>query len=152
VSGRALAVGTLPAGVDRERFAARLVAAVRPEFAAEVIVPASGDVVLGTPACAVPDCGRASSRQGWCQAHFRRWDKVGRPERQAWAAAADSQTWGHRRLAGCRAPGCRFSQHRDRLCYRHSQDWRRDGQPEIHAWLAACQRQPKTDQLAASEN
>jgi integrase len=142
VSGCALAVGTLPAGVDRELFAARLVAAIRPEFAVEVIVPAPGDVVLGTPACAVPDCGRASSQQGWCQAHFRRWDKVGRPERQAWAAAADPQTWGHRRLAGCRAPGCRFSQHRDRLCYRHSQDWRRDGQPEIHAWLAAL---PPTD-------
>lgn len=132
------AIGGAPrSGDDQDGYRVRLQRAVRAEFAAEVIVPMPGDAVLGAAVCSVPDCRRSAARRGWCQAHFLRWDRSGRPEPSQWAAAADPATWGHRALACCRAPGCRFSQHRDRLCYRHSGQWRRDGQPELEAWLAA---------------
>jgi integrase len=113
---------------------------VRPEFAVEVIVPRPDDVVLGTPVCAVPACGRSSSRHGWCQAHYRRWNLAGRPQRQEWAATVDPAVVGHRPLAVCRARGCRFGQHRDRLCYQHSYAWRRQGQPGMAGWLAGLPR------------
>lgn len=125
-----------PAG-RADDFAVGLVAAIRPEFAAEIIVPEPGDPVLGTPPCAVPGCGRSSERRGWCQAHYRRWDKAGRPDPAGWSASADPATWGHQALAACRVPGCRFSQHRDKLCYRHSWAWRKAGQPGIGEWAAA---------------
>jgi integrase len=129
-----LASGNQHAGRPAD-FAARLGAVIRPEFATEIIVPAPGDLVLGTLPCAVPGCGRSSDRRGWCQAHYRRWDKAGRPEPARWSAEADPATWGHQALAACRVPDCLFSQHRDQLCYRHSAAWRKEGQPEITAWL-----------------
>ena len=92
--------------------------------------------MLGTPPCAVPGCGRSSDRRGWCQAHYRRWDKAGRPEPAQWSAAADPATRGHQALAACQVAGCRFSQHRDQLCCRHSAAWRMAGQPDASAWLA----------------
>lgn len=116
-------------------FAARLSAAIRPEFAAEVIVPAPGDPVLGSPACAVPGCGRSSDRRQWCLAHYQRWHKAGRPEPAVWSAAAEPETAGRRALAACRVTGCRFSQHRDQLCYQHSARWRKAGQPGMGTWL-----------------
>lgn len=134
MTGQAGLAGTLGAGTAEE-FAARLRAAIRPEFAAEVIVPVPGDPVLGTPPCAVPGCGRSSDRQGWCLAHYQRWKKEGCPDPGPWSAAADPATWGRRALAGCRVAGCRFSQHRDKLCYRHSAAWRKAGQPAIGSWL-----------------
>lgn len=124
-----------PSRSGRLGLADRLRELVRPEFATDVIVPQPDDPVLGTPVCAVPACGRSSSLHGWCQAHYRRWDRDGRPERQAWAALADPTAVGHRPLAVCRARGCRFGQHRDQLCYQHSQAWRRQGQPAIADWL-----------------
>jgi integrase len=137
VTGQARLAGSqLSAG--GEGFAARLRAAIRPGFDAEVIVPAPGDPVLGTPPCAVPGCGRSSDRRGWCLAHYQRWDKAGRPEPAAWSAAADPATWGRRALAACRVAGCRFSQHRDQMCYRHSAAWRKAGQPEAGGWLATA--------------
>ena len=38
----------------RSTLAERLDAAVRPEFRVDVLVPAVGDPILGTPACMVP--------------------------------------------------------------------------------------------------
>lgn len=134
------APGPAPAStVGHGSFVATLTAAVRPEFAAEVIVPDPGDPVLGTPPCRVPDCARSSTRRGWCQAHYRRWDHVGRPDAGQWAATADPTTWGHQPLASCRAAGCGFAQHRDRMCYAHSRDWRRAESSDIEGWLS---RQP----------
>jgi integrase len=124
-----------PGGGD---FASRLRAAIRPAFATDVIIPAPGDPVLGTPPCAVPGCGRSSYRKGWCLAHYQRWDKAGRPDAAQWAAVADPATIGRRALGSCRVMGCRFAQHRDRMCYRHSQAWRKAGQPAIGSWLATA--------------
>jgi hypothetical protein len=127
---------TAPAGpgwVDRLR------ELVRPEFGVEVLVPAPGDTILGTPACAVTGCVRSSRRQGLCQAHFRRWDRAGRPEQQAWAAAADPSVLGHRSLRPCRWPGCRCGQFRHQLCYAHARAWDTHGRPDLPRWLAAVE-------------
>jgi site-specific recombinase XerD len=135
VTGRAL-VATPPPR-DSGSLVGRLRDLVRPEFATDVIVPVSGDAILGMAVCSVPSCGRSSSQKGWCQAHYRRWHLDGRPERGAWAAGADPTAVGHRPLAPCRAPTCRFGQFRDRLCYAHAYAWRREGRPVLDDWLAA---------------
>ncbi|MGH3634279.1 tyrosine-type recombinase/integrase [Mycobacterium sp.] len=113
---------------------ARLGAAVRPEFRAEVLVPAVADPILGSPACAVPGCVRSSRYGGLCPAHLGRWRKAGRPDRQAWAATADPEVMGYRPLQSCLVPGCGFGQHRYRLCYEHSRVWDRAGRPAVDQW------------------
>jgi integrase len=119
----------------RNDLAVRLRELVRPEFAAGVIVPRPGDAVLGTVVCQVPTCGRSSSQHGWCRAHYQRWKADGRPDRQAWASAADPTAIGHRPLAACRVAGCRYGQHRDHMCYTHSHAWRRQNRPPLGRWL-----------------
>lgn len=113
---------------------ARLGAAVRLEFRAEVLVPAVADPILGSPACAVPGCVRSSRYGGLCAAHLGRWRKAGRPDRQAWAATADPEVMGYRSLQSCLVPGCGFGQHRYRLCYKHSRAWDKAGRPAVDQW------------------
>ncbi|PND54137.1 transposase [Mycobacterium sp. ENV421] len=115
-------------------FAQRLAAAVRPEFQVEVLVPAVGDPILGTPACIVAGCVRSSYYDRVCQAHRHRWKKDGRPELTQWAATADPQVTGHRPLHACEVAGCRFGQHRYRLCYGHSRQWDAGGRPDRTQW------------------
>jgi len=74
-------MGTLAARsatVGVSGFAQRLAAAVRPEFRVEVLVPAIGDPILGTPACVVPGCVRSTDYDRLCQPHYRRWRIEGR--------------------------------------------------------------------------
>ena len=54
---------------------------MRPEFRVDVLVPAVGDPILGTPACAVPGCVHSSRYAGLCLAHLGRWKQAGRPDR-----------------------------------------------------------------------
>ena len=112
----------------------RLDAVVRPPFRLDVLVPAVGDPILGTPACAVPGCVHSSRYGGLCLAHLGRWKRAGRPARQAWAATADPAVMGHRPLQSCLMPECGFGQHRYRLCYQHSQAWERAGRPPVDLW------------------
>jgi hypothetical protein len=91
-------------------YAQRLAAAVRPEFRVEVLVPAVGDPILGTPACIVAGCVRSSHYDRLCQAHRHRWKKDGRPELTKWAAQANPQVTGHRPLHTCEVTGCGFGQ------------------------------------------
>ena len=58
----------------------RLAAAVRPEFRVDVLVPAVGDPILGTPPCIVAGCVRSSRYDRLCLAHLHRWKDAGRPE------------------------------------------------------------------------
>ena len=109
-------------------------ATVRPEFRAEVLVPAVADPILGSPACAVPGCVRSSRYGGLCPAHLGRWRKAGCPDRQAWAAAADPEVMSYRPLQSCLVPDCGFGQHRYRLCYRHSHVWDKAGRPAVDQW------------------
>ena len=96
--------------------AERLDAVVRPEFRLDVLVPAVGDPILGTPACAVPGCVHSSRYAALCLAHLGRWKRAGHPDRSAWAATADPTVMGHRQLQSCLVHECGFGQHRYRLC------------------------------------
>ena len=88
----------------------RLDALVRLEFRVDVLVPAVGDPILGTPACEVTGCVHSSRYRGLCLAHLRRWKLDGRPDRRAWAASADPAVMGHRPLQPCRVIGCGYGQ------------------------------------------
>jgi len=114
---------------------ARLGAAVRREFRAEVLVPAVADPILGSPGCAVPGCVRSSRYAGLCPAHLGRWRKAGRPDRHGWVKTADPEVMGYRPLHSCLVPGCGFGrQHRYRLCYKHSHGWEKVGRPVVDQW------------------
>ena len=58
----------------------KLVAAVRPEFRAEVLVFAAADPVFGSGVCLVDGCELAVRAAGMCDGHSRRWKKAGRPD------------------------------------------------------------------------
>jgi integrase len=119
-----------------------LSAAVRPEFRAEVLVPAVADPILGSPACAVPGCVRSSRYGGLCPAHLGRWRKAGRPDRQAWAATADPEVMGYRPLQSCLVAGCGFGQHRYRLCYADSRVWDKARRPGVDQWTPQVAAEP----------
>lgn len=112
----------------------RLAAAVRPEFRVDVLVPAVGDSILGTPPCIVAGCVRSSRYDRLCLAHLHRWRNACRPQLMAWAATADPQTTGHRPLRSCEVTGCQFGQLRYRLCYRHSRQWDAAARPDPVGW------------------
>ena len=112
----------------------RLDALVRPEFRVDVLVPAAGDPILGTPACEITGCVHSSRYGGLCLAHLRRWKLDGRPDRREWAAAADPAVMGHRPLQPCRVTGCGYGQHRYQLCYKHSRAWDKAGHSSVEQW------------------
>ena len=119
----------------RSTLAERLDAAVRLEFRVDVLVPAVGDPILGTPACMVPGCVHSSRYGGLCLAHLGRWKRAGRPDdQQGWAARADPEVMGHRPLQPCLVPECGYGQHRYRLCYKHSHGWEKAGRPVVDQW------------------
>jgi len=134
VSAEALAAP--PASMER------LDAVVRPEFRVDVLVPAVGDPILGTPACAVHGCVHSSRYATLCMAHLGRWKRDGRPERSAWVATADPTVMGHRPLQSCLVPECRFGQHRYRLCYKHSRAWEAARRPPVDRWKAEVASAP----------
>ena len=123
-------------GGKRPGLLAALMAEVRPEFRAGVLVFDPADPVFGGPACRVRQCGRTARTAGLCNAHHQRWVKTGRPDPGVFAATAGP--WhGHAPPAGCRAVGCGFGALRRRLCQRHLGAWVRAGEPDIDDWLAS---------------
>jgi integrase len=114
----------------------KLLAAVRPEFRADVLVFGLRDPVFGGVPCLVPGCGRRAAGRGLCAGHHQRWTVAGRPPPDAFASTADPAMWGHRRLEPCRVPGCRHGRQQDGLCPGHARDRARAGQPGLEAWLA----------------
>ena len=123
-------------GDKRPGLLASLVAAVRPEFRAGVLVFDPGDPVFGgrpaasgsaagrrgRPACATPTTSGGSRQAA--------------PTRSVFAATA-GPLHGHAPPAGCRAAGCGFGALRRRLCQRHLGAWVRAGEPDIDDWLAS---------------
>jgi integrase len=109
-----------------------LMAAVRPEFRAGILVFDPADPVFGGDACRVPQCGRTSWAIGMCHGHHQRWTHAGRPDPGVFAVSEDAAgPWfGHAPLAGCKVPGCGFGTARRRLCPRHLRAWQRAGEPE----------------------
>ncbi len=125
-----------------------LIAAVRPEFRADVLVPGPEDPVLGRRTCPVPGCDRARAEYGLCSAHGNRWRDRGRPELAEFLADPGPPLNGRRRLAGCSVAGCRYGSSGFGLCMRHRSAWERAGQPDPAAWAAQApppQAQPRTE-------
>jgi len=117
----------------------KLMAAVRPEFRAGILVFDPTGPVFGGDACRVPQCDRTAWAIGMCHGHHQRWTHAGRPDPGAFAVSEDAAgPWfGHAPLAGCKVPGCGFGTARRRLCPRHLRAWQRAGEPgDDGEWLA----------------
>ena len=67
---------------------AKLMAAVRPEFRASVLVIDPYDPVYGNCPCLVAACGRAARLHDLCEGHYQRWHTRGRPDKPTFAASA----------------------------------------------------------------
>ncbi len=115
----------------------RLLASVRPEFRADVLVFDPANPVFGGDLCLAGGCGRTARDAGMCYGHHQRWVAAGRPEQLP--ASGDRPWYGHAPLLSCRAPGCGFGVMARRLCPRHVRSWQRSGAPDTDAWLAGLE-------------
>lgn len=114
----------------------RLLAAVRVEFRAEVLVFAATDPVFGGGACRVPACRRAARSHGMCQGHHLRWVTAGRPDLDVFAATTDPRWARQRPNTACRVTGCNYGVARRGLCQLHAAQWTRSARTDLQAWLA----------------
>jgi integrase len=112
----------------------KLLAAVRPEFRGEVLVPDPDDPVLGRRTCPVPGCDRAQAENGLCSAHGNRWRERGRPDLAEFLADPGPVLNGRRQLTGCTVTGCRYGSSGAGMCMRHRSAWERAGRPDPAAW------------------
>jgi integrase len=117
------------------------VAAVRPEFRAEVLVPDPADPVLGLKLCAVAGCDR-TARGRLCGGHNRRWNRRGRPDPAAYLADPGPPLGGRGEPLCCAACGCRYARKAQGLCGRHYDHWKRAGRPDLAAWAAGAPALP----------
>jgi len=113
-----------------------LIAAVRPEFRADVLVFPAEDPVFGGGACRVGPCPRPARGHGLCQGHHLRWVGAGRPELDEFAATTDPRWRRQRPNMKCRVLGCGFGAARGGLCQLHHQRWDRAGSPDPDDWAA----------------
>lgn len=122
-----------------------LMAAVRPEFRANVLVFDADDPVFGGGACLVGGCSRSARGHGLCPGHHQRWVHEGRPELEVFAASTDPRWRRQRPNQRCRVLGCGYGSARGGMCQLHAQRWERAGRPDLQAWLAAppTVRQPE---------
>jgi integrase/ferredoxin len=114
----------------------RLLAAVRIEFRAGILVPAADDPVLGRPDCPAAGCGRPRAENGLCTAHGHRREDRGRPDMTGFLAGPGPPLNGRRPLTACPVPGCRYGSSGRGLCMRHRPAWEYAGCPDPVAWAA----------------
>jgi integrase len=116
----------------------KLMAAVRPEFRAGVLVFAAADPVFGSGVCLVDGCEVAARAAGMCDGHCQRWKKAGRPDPGQLPAAVTAPWLGHGPLPSgrCRVGGCGSGVAEHGLCRRHADRWRSAGQPDPGLWAA----------------
>ena len=114
----------------------KLLAAVRPEFRADVLVFDPADPVFGGDLCAVAGCVRTARYGRLCYGHHQRWAAAGCPDQ--FPVSGDRPWHGHGPLLSCRVPGCGFGVMARQLCPGHVHAWRRAGSPEVDSWLAAA--------------
>jgi site-specific recombinase XerD len=115
----------------------QLIAVVRPEFRADIYIPAPDDPVFVADQCMVGDCDRTavSIRRGLCNAHAIRFRKRGRPPMSDFLANPGPPVRGRRPLAPCVVEGCRYARNaRNGLCSRHRDRWNRAGKPDLACW------------------
>jgi integrase len=113
----------------------KLLAAVRPEFRMDVLVPGTEDAILGGRACVVPACGRVSRSVGMCTGHGQRWRQQGRPDLAVFIAATAPHVLGRAPLVACAVTGCRYGRSSAGLCTNHNYAWKRAGRPDREAWI-----------------
>jgi hypothetical protein len=116
----------------------KLLAAVRPEFRADLLVPSQDDPVLGWDDCAVPGCDRPSFDYELCNGHGQQWRRRGDRDRAAFLADPGPPLRGRTELTGCAVPTCRYSASGHGLCSRHRYRWQRAGHPDPTAWAAVA--------------
>ena len=112
---------------------AALMAAVRPEFRRDVIVPVRGEMDFTATGCRVVECQRPATARGLCRLHHRRWSARGKPPVEEFCADPGDPLPGL--LSSCVVPGCGYGRARRGLCERHRRRWRQAGQPELTSWL-----------------
>lgn len=115
---------------------AKLMATVRTEFRAGIVIPDPGTLVFDTKICRIDACERQRSVKGFCKGHYRRWLDQGRPEVQSFLASPGPLPVGNAPLAACIVPGCRFGSARRGLCVRHHGFFERSGETDMTMWLA----------------
>lgn len=130
-------------GPGRAGLLEKLMAAVRPEFRVDVLIPDPDDPVLGVKPCQIVGCGRPHHLRGLCSAHLRRWYQRGRPDLHVFVADPGPPMRGRRELDSCLVEGCRYGLSGHGLCRRHGQQWGRAGRPDLAAWTVAA-RLPRT--------
>jgi integrase len=120
----------------------KVLAAVRPEFRAEVLTFDPRDPVFGGPACSVTGCERPARTKAMCWSHHERWVKEGKPD-LTWFTASTRPGWaGHRPPPACAVPGCNYCHRARGLCERHFQRWAKAGRPALSGWLAGLDYVP----------
>lgn len=123
------------AGSSRPGLIEALLAVVRQEFRAEVLVFAATDAVFGGGACRAGGCQRSARGHGLCQGHHLRWVHEDRPEVAVFAATTDPRWHRQRPNTACRVIGCGYGVARGGLCQCHAQQWHRSGRPDLSGWL-----------------
>ena len=130
------AVKPAPTPLSAPRLLGRLMAAVRPEFRVEILVPERGALMFDTAPCRVQGCVRQPRTRGLCKGHYYQWRDAGRPDVDEFAATASPEGLGRKELTVCVVAGCRHGGARRGLCVRHHGFWERAGKPDRAAWLA----------------
>ncbi|WP_240361739.1 tyrosine-type recombinase/integrase [Streptomyces sp. MBT27] len=123
----------------------KLLAAVRPEFHVDVLVPDPDDPVLGWKRCPVPDCNRAAHEKGMCTGHAQRWRRVGSPDIAVFLTDPGPRLRGVAELTHCTVSGCRFGAAGKGLCSRHRDKWSRSGSTDPATWAASAPPLPGAD-------
>lgn len=130
------AIALVPAGPPG--LLAKLVAAVRPEFRAEVFQVDPADPIFGGPACRVSGCDRAARLHGLCTGHCHRWYGQGRPDLDTFAGRTVATMRGDSPFMSCAVAGCGYGRHSGGLCMPHHRQWNNNGRLDIALWLNAA--------------
>ena len=122
---------------------AALMAAVRPEFRAEILGFDPRDPVFGGPPCLVEGCERAWRIRRLCLWHYQQWTEKKKPDLGEFIAGADPR-WRPRSVPlACLVPGCGYASRALGLCRGHAGRYNRDGRPRLDGWLTAGQPVPR---------
>jgi hypothetical protein len=85
----------------------KLMALVRPEFRADIVVPDRGSLVFDRSGCRVPGACASPAPAGLC-GPLLLWKDQGRPDIDTFAATASPVGLGRKELTICAVPGCRY--------------------------------------------
>jgi integrase len=130
-------VTSTPSAASRQpQLLDKLMAAVRPEFRVDVLVPAVNDAIFSAPPCVVVGCNGAGQHRttGLCTGHVQRWQRQGCPDLADFIATTPPDLHGRAQLKSCAVPWCRRSSSSRGLCEPHAVAWHRPGKPERAGW------------------